>query len=70
LFIPLPLVQLCEAFFNAASKGELNFAIWSLYPMPGRERADLWDAAATVAHQQLPTILQQIDDAARRIIHD
>jgi hypothetical protein len=70
LFIPLSLVQLCEAFFNAASQGELNFAMWSLYPMPGRERADLWDAAATVAHQQLPNILRQIDEAARGIIHD
>jgi hypothetical protein len=70
VLIPLSLVQLCEAFFNAASQGELNFAMWSLYPMPGRERADFWDAAATVGHQLLPKILQQIDEAVRNIIHD
>ncbi|MGD0291317.1 MAG: hypothetical protein ABSC63_16915 [Candidatus Binataceae bacterium] len=70
LFIPLSLVQLCEDFFTAASQGELKFAIFSLYPIAGRERADLWDAAAKIAHQQLPNILRQIDDTARGIIHD
>ncbi len=70
LFIPMSLVGLCESFFSTAAQGQMNFEMYSLYPVPGRERADFWDAAGKAAHDQLPKILIKIDEAARAIIHE
>ncbi len=65
LFIPAPLVELCESFFKAVSEGQRGFA-WSLHPgFDPMKRTELWNAAAAVAHTELPKILRQIDAAAR-----
>lgn len=70
LFIPLALVQLCEGFFKAALQGQSDFA-WSLHPSVNpAKQTEFWDAAAKVAYEKLPKILQQIDDAARAEIGD
>jgi hypothetical protein len=68
LFIPLDLVQLCEGFFDAVSKGQRDFE-WSLHSMidPIRQ-TEFWKAAAAVAHEQVPKILEQIDDAGRAVV--
>lgn len=69
LFIPVPLVRLCEEFFNAVSEGQRDFA-FSFHRMidPARQ-TEFWKSAGAIAYQQVPKILQQIDDAARSEIH-
>ncbi len=69
LFIPLALVQQCEGFFDAVFEGRRDFALAHLLAVDPAKRAEFWSAAAKVAHQQVPKILQQIDDAARAVIH-
>jgi hypothetical protein len=69
LFIPLALVQQCEGFFEAVFEGQRDFALAHLLAIDPAKRAEFWSAAAKVAHQQVPKILQQIDEAARALIH-
>lgn len=69
LFIPPALVQQCEAFFDAVFKGQRDFALAHLLAIDPVRRAEFWSAAAAIARQQVPKILQQIDDAARAVIH-
>ncbi len=69
LFIPLGLVQRCEGFFSAVFEGRRDFDLAHDPMMDAGKRAEFWEAAATVAHQQVPKILQQIDDAARAVIN-
>lgn len=69
LFIPPALVQQCEGFFNAVFEGRLDFAMAHLPGIDPVKRAESWRAAAAVAHQQVPKILQQIEEAARAVIH-
>ncbi|MGO9272316.1 MAG: hypothetical protein ACLQOO_19160 [Terriglobia bacterium] len=68
LFIPPALVQQCEAFFNAYGTGSGYFTWAHLPTLDPTTRAEFWTKAATVAHQEVPKILQQIDDAARALI--
>ncbi|MHB8483388.1 MAG: hypothetical protein ACYDBV_11750 [Nitrospiria bacterium] len=69
LFIPPALAQQCDSFFNLMFKGRQNFYL-AHHPMvdPGQQ-AKFWQEAATIAHQEVPKILQQIDEAARAMIH-
>lgn len=69
LFIPPALVQECDSFFDTVLKGRLKFSIAQDPMMDPLKRAEFWQAAATVAHQQVPKILQQIEEAARTVIH-
>jgi hypothetical protein len=69
LFIPSALVQQCDSFFNGVFEGQQNFSM-AYHPMVNPpNRGEFWKAAATVAYQHLPKILQQIEDAARAVIH-
>lgn len=68
LFVPTALVQQCEVFFGAVFEGQRNFT-YAHHPMiDGVKQAEFWTAAATVAHQQVPKILQQIEGAARGLV--
>jgi hypothetical protein len=69
LFIPPALVQQCEGFFSAVLEGRRNFA-WAHDPMMDPvKRVEFWSSAATVAYKHVPQILEQIDFAARTLIH-
>jgi len=71
LLIPSALAQQCDSFFNTVLKGRINFSIAQDRSMdmdPGK-RAEFWKAAATVAHQEVPKILLQIEEAARAVVH-
>jgi hypothetical protein len=69
LLIPSALAQQCDSFFNTVLNGRIDFSIAHDPMMDPVKRAELWKAAAIVAHQQVPRILQQIEEAARAVIH-
>jgi hypothetical protein len=74
LLLPEALANLVEHFFIAMSQGQSRFAL-AVAPLfegyavhLGHQRAELWNAAAKVAYEQLPEILRQIEETARDII--
>jgi hypothetical protein len=69
LFIPPSLVQRCDGFFNAVFEGQQDFTLAHDPMMDPSKRAEFWSSAATVAHQQVPAILAQIENEARALIH-
>lgn len=69
LLIPPALVQQCDAFFKAVFEGRLDFSFANNPVVDPTERAKYWNSAAKVAYQELPKVLQQIDEAARILIH-
>jgi hypothetical protein len=69
LLLPLPLLEQCDTFFNAMLDGQINFGMANETIANPNDRAKFWNAAAGVAHQRVPNILRQIDEAARSLIH-
>ena len=69
LFIPPELAQQCDSFFVAAFEVRHDFAFAHLPMIAPGQSATFWKTAATVAHQEVPKILQQIEKAARTVIH-
>ena len=69
LLIPPALVQQCDTFFKAVFEGRLDFSLANNPMVDPAQQAKYWNSAATVAHEELPKILQQIDEAARLLIH-
>jgi hypothetical protein len=69
LFIPSALAQQCDAFFNAVFQGRLDFSLAHNQMLDAVQRNKFWTSAATVANQEIPKIVQQIDEAARFLIH-
>jgi hypothetical protein len=70
LLIPPDLAQHCDQFFNSLFRGQTHLA-FAQHAMivDGLQRAELWDKARTTAYQEVPGILNQIDNAARNVIH-
>jgi hypothetical protein len=69
LFIPAALAQQCDSLFNAVFQGRLDFSLAHNPMLDPVQQTKFWNSAATVAHQEVPKILQQIDEAARAVIH-
>jgi hypothetical protein len=69
LFIPRLLAQQCDKFFDAVFEGRRDFSLAHYPSIDPAQQAQFWKSAATVAHQELPKILQQIEGAARAVIH-
>lgn len=69
LFIPPELAQQCDSFFNAVYKGRLDFSSAHTPMLDAAEQTKLWNSVATVANEELPKILRQLDEAARMLIH-
>ncbi len=69
LFIPSALVQQCEGFFSAVFEGQQDFSLAHIPQLDPAKRAEFWTSAATVAHQRVPKILAEIEEAARAAIH-
>lgn len=70
LLIPLELTHECDRFFNSLFQGQLHLAI-AENPMVvnGLQRAAFRNEAQKIALQEIPSILDQIDKAARVVIH-
>lgn len=69
LFMPPEVVEQCERFFGAAFDVQRQFAVANIPMIDPNQRAELSKTAATIAHQQLPLILKQIEKVARDVIH-
>ena len=63
------LAQQCDSFFKAVFEGRLDFSLAHDPMVDPTERTKCWKAAATVAYEELPKILHQIDESARALIH-
>lgn len=70
LLIPPDLTQQCDRFFNSLFEGQTHLA-FAQHPMivDGLQRAEFWDKAKKTAYEEVPSILQQIEKAARKVIH-
>lgn len=70
LLFPLALAEQCEKFFNCMFKGQ-SYLASALHPGPvdGHQRGGFWDKAAKIAHEELPSILAEIERTARNLIH-
>ncbi len=70
LLIPSGLTQQCDRFFNSLFEGQVHLA-FAHDPMIvyGLQRAEFWDKAKRTAYEEVPSILQQIEKAARNVIH-
>jgi len=69
LFIPRLLAQQCDSFFNLMFEGRQDFSLAHHPSIDPAQQATLWKSAATLAHKELPKILEQIEEAARAVIH-
>lgn len=69
LLIPIAFVQQCEKFFSVVFDGQRDFSLAHIPQLDPVERAKFWTSAAAVAHQDVPKILVQIEEAARGVIH-
>lgn len=70
LLIPPALAQQCDQFFTSLFEGQTDLA-YAKHPMivDGHVRAEFWDKAQKNAYKDVPSILQQIEKAARSTIH-
>ncbi len=70
LLIPLDLAQQCDRFFNFLFEGQTHL-VFAQHPMisDGLQRADFWNKAQKTAYVEVPSILTQIEGAARGVIH-
>ena len=69
LFIPTALARECDSFFNAVLQGRLDFSLAHNPMLDSVQQKAFWASAATVAHKEVPRILERIDEAARAVIH-
>ncbi|MGA2215839.1 MAG: hypothetical protein ABSH31_21385 [Bryobacteraceae bacterium] len=69
LFVPKPLAQQCDRFFAVVFKGRLDFSFAQDPMVDAAQKSSLWQAAATAANQELPKVLEAIENAARAVIH-
>jgi hypothetical protein len=70
LLLPSDLAQQCDQFFSALFEGQMDLG-FARNPMvvDGLQRAEFWKKAAKTAYEKVPSILEQIEKAARKIIH-
>jgi hypothetical protein len=69
LFIPPALVQKCDPFFEAVFEGWQDFSFAHDPMINPVQKSQFWTSAAKVARQDLTNLLQQIEDAARIVVH-
>jgi hypothetical protein len=69
LLIPSELVQKCEQFFSAMFEGRLAADLAREVAFHPTQQIQFTKEAAEVAFKQLPSILQQIYDTGRAVIH-
>jgi hypothetical protein len=71
LLIPKALAQRCDTFFQEVCSGQTTFSIGQdpIMSANPQGRADFLRSAGQVAHTKVPQILEEIEDAARKVIH-
>ena len=70
LFLPKALVQQCDDFFSAVFEGQRDFALAHHPMIEPSKQAEFWDKSAKVAYEKVPKVMQQIEEAARKVIAD
>jgi hypothetical protein len=70
LLIPSSIAQQCDRFFKSLFEGQTYLAS-AQHPMivDGLQRAEFWEKAKKTAYEDVPGILQEIEKAARNVIH-
>ncbi len=70
LLIPPELAHQCDGFFRTLFEGQSHLA-FAQHPMvvDGLQRAEFWDKAKKTAYEEVPKLLEQIEKAARSVIH-
>ena len=70
LLIPPDLAKQCDRFFESVFRGQTDLA-YAQHPMVvnGLQRAQFFDSAQKTAREEVPRILDQIEIAARNVIH-
>jgi len=70
LLIPPDLVKQCDRFFQSVFQGRTDLA-FAQHPMvvDTLQRAQFWNEAQQTVRNEIPRILEQIEIAARNVIH-
>ncbi len=70
LLLPSEVAKRVDAFFRKILDAQLKLGM-AQHPMTpnGQVRAELWEKAGTIAYQEMPALLQLIEEQARSIIH-
>ncbi|MES2770902.1 MAG: hypothetical protein V4623_02820 [Pseudomonadota bacterium] len=68
LLLPLNLVRQIEAFFLKVSESQIHLGVGLRTESDGIQRAAYWKEAATISHQEMPSLLASIEGSARAII--
>jgi len=70
LLFPVDFNKKVNTFFQKINEGQIQLTM-AKDPMvtDGHERAQFWEKAGTIAYQEIPALLQIIEDKARDIIH-
>ena len=70
LLLPPEIVAACDRFFSLTFESTLQLGIAN-HPatIAAGQRPQFWDKAATIAYKEIPTLLQSIEAAARKLIH-
>jgi len=70
LLLPADLGRQCDAFFDTVFQGQTHLAYAQNRNVPdGFQRAEFWDKARDTAYRDVPRLLEDIEKAARAIIH-
>ncbi len=69
LFLPSGVVKQVESFFQIAMKCQMQLGFVSFAGIEGDKHADFWEEAATIAHREMPSLLGEIENKTREIIH-
>lgn len=69
LFIPPALAKQCDGYFAAVFEGQHEFAFAHLPQLDPAKQAEFWDKGAAVAFEKVPKLLEEIEKAARLVIH-
>jgi len=70
LLLPQELAERCDRFFDSIFEGQMHLAIAEQPEITdARQRLEIRKKAQKIAGEEVPTILEQIDKAARNVIH-
>lgn len=69
LLLPADIVKAVEDFFKKTSEGQIHHRLAQMTTIEAVQRGNLWSKAGKVAHQEMPALLNTIEQKAREIIH-
>jgi len=69
LLIPQDLAQQCDHLLTFVFEAQTHYAYARAEMINGNQRAEFWNRARNIAYEEIPSILQQMERAARDVIH-